>query len=83
MSNHFLKKDYKMLSYKKVNRNQINLLLDELVNIRHEIQKTCLVPKDKMSDLKKYYELDSLNKRENFVLMKIIELKGFFENTKN
>lgn len=71
------------LKYKKINTNKVNQLFGEIVSVRNSINETFATPKKKLPDLQKSFELDGLDKFEDFLLIQLATEKGLIKFSDN
>ncbi len=77
------RKEQQIFNFQKVNRTDVGRLIDQLNFNRDEINRIHLTPIKKMSSFQKAFALESLDAKENHILQKLFELKGFFKPGKN
>lgn len=65
-----------MNNIKSVSRNKLNSLYYELKFVREEIYKITTTARKDMCDLEKAFILDGLEKKENYLLMSLMNEKG-------
>lgn len=72
-----------MSSTKSISRNKLNSLYYELKLVREEIYKVAIAAKKNMCDLEKAFILDGLEKKENYILLQLINEKGLLNQSAN
>jgi hypothetical protein len=74
----------KQPTYKTINRTELNLQIDRLIQIRNEIREVFATPiSEEITETMKIFTLQDLDEQESFCVLKIAELKNLIKPSKN
>ncbi len=68
---------------KTISRNKLNSLYYELKLVREEIYRVTTTARKNMCDLEKAFILDGLEKKENYILLQLMNEKGILSSLSN
>mgnify|MGYP000468055688 CR=1 FL=1 len=68
---------------KTISRNKLNSLYYELKLVREEIYSVTTTARKNMCDLEKAFILDGLEKKENYILLQLMNEKGILSSLSN